>query len=608
MTVKRIIALVIALVLFVCSVVSITAVEPESAKLKIIDISVWNPSINWSVASKEIDGVIARIGYRGSQYRNNLVEDTMFYSHVQGAQQNNLPFGVYFYSYAYTEAEAREEANWVISKLKAYNLKPDLPIYIDVEAPEVQSNMLTNRQRTDIVLAFCKTMKDNGYYAGVYSNKYWLTELLYPSEFSDYTVWAAQYYSYCTYTGKYDMWQYTDSGTINGISGAVDVSECYRNFSPFIKKYGYNGYTGSETPVVETKDYSKRGTYKANADLTVRAGAGDSYSSLGTLPKGSEVYVDYAVNGWGVIPYSNSTGWIKLSSSAVRSSKYITTQSGIGYYKITTDVLNVREGPSVENTKVSELHNGDTVFISGLRDGWGYFYSAGTKRWISLDYASFYGTVCFETGVTDKYIQPIRIKTGTSSTLPAWNITVSDKKFSGWATASGGAVKYADKASLTMGNANVVLYAAFNQNVTGSYSFKTKPRQTTSDGMAVIGDELLKESGFMNKYITLSGGCTYKMAIATGSVVGTGSTVSFTSAGKEIGKITVVVSGDCNGDGVCDGIDLADALNISQGSKSKMTYTAAQKKAADVNLDGKVDSTDINLIQKTAFGIADLPV
>ncbi len=391
MKIKKILSAFTALILIVCSVVSISAVEPNSANLKVIDVSQWQGDINWRVTAGVIDGVIVRIGYRGSQYRNNIVEDPKFKENIEGITANNVHFGVYFYSYAYTEAEAAEEANWVINTLKKYNCKPDFPVYIDVEEPEAQT-LLTTRERTDVVHSFVKTMQAAGYYAGVYANKYWMTELLYSSEFSDYPIWLAQYNSTCTYEGKYDMWQYSNKGSVSGINGNVDMSKCYRDYPTFIKEYGYNGFTGNETPP-----------------------AGGKY-----------------------------------------------------------------------------------------------------------------------------------------------------------------------------------------------YSYKAIPRQA-ADGMTVVGGELLTESGFMSEYISLASGVSYKMTAASGKYIGTGSEISFISGGNSVEKLIIVVSGDCNGDGVCDGIDLADALNISSGSACKITYTAAQKKAADINLDGKVDSSDINAIKKSAFGTADLP-
>ena len=600
MSVKRIISALAAAVMILCSVVSISAVEPEPAKLKIIDISMWSNQINWSLASGEIDGAIARIGYRGSENRTSLAEDPLFYSHMSGAKQYSVPFGVYFYSLALNKDEAVEEAEWVIDKLKEYSCKPDMPIYIDIEDTTVQKN-LTNRERTDVALAFCKTMADNGYYAGVYANKYWLSTLVYAQELEKYPIWVAEYFNTCTYTGEYGMWQYSDSGDISGITGSVDMNECYCDYPSFIKKSGYNGY-GSGGTVTEDKDYSKQGTYKTSAVFNVRSGPSDSGSLLGTLPSGSEIYIEYATNGWGAISYSNRTGWIKLGSSVSKSSKYISTQQSVGYYTVNTDVLNVRSGAGTENAKVSELRYSDTVFINGTQNGWGWFYGGNSKQWISLDYAVFYGTVSFETGISGKYIEPLKIKTGGSAKLPKWNFA---EPFGGWAVSSGGAVKYSDEATVSMDKSNVVLYAVGKSSSDTGFSFIKKPRQS-ENGTAVISEEGLSEAEFIKTYISL-GGCSYTAKPSAASVIGTGSEITFTQNGKPAGSLTVIVSGDCNGDGACDGIDLADALNISQGSKSTVSYSASQKKAADVNLDGKVDSTDINLIKKAAFGSADLP-
>lgn len=605
MSVKRILSAFAATAIVLCSLVSVStnAAEPEPAKKTVIDISTYNESVNWSVASKNIGGIIARIGYRGSVYRDRIVEDNMFYSHVSGALQYGVPFGVYFYSLALTQAEAVEEAEWVIARLKYYGFKPDMPVYIDVEE-RVQEETLTNRQRTDIILAFCNTMKDNGYYAGLYSNRYWLTNLLYPSEFDDYPVWVADYTGSCKYYGKYGMWQYTSTGVIDGIYGETDVSECYFDYPTFIKKYGYNGFTGIDEPPADSKDYSKRGTYKLSAAAEVRTGASDAYASLGTIENGAEVYVDYAAGSWGIIPFGTGTGWIKLGSSASRTSKYMTTQKNVGYYVVNTEVLNVRQGPSADTAWLSEMYYGNTVFISGVQGNWGWFYAQGGKRWICLDYAVFNGTVSFETNVSGKYIQPVRYSTGNSITLPKWNISMSDKIFSGWALTSGGEVKYADGASFAVGDSNAVLYAVCNSK--NAYKFASKPKQA-ENGMAVFGGEGMSEADFMKKYISVSPDYAYKMKPFTGTFIGTGSEITFSLNGKDKDRLTVVIPGDCNGDGICDSLDLADALNISQGAKCPLTYSAAQKKAADVNLDGKADSADIALIKNAAFGTADLP-
>ena len=82
---KRIISVLLFVVLVFCTAGVGTAASPDKANLTIADISKWNISINWQKTAKNIDGIIARIGYRGSVYRDNLVEDPMFASHFSGA-------------------------------------------------------------------------------------------------------------------------------------------------------------------------------------------------------------------------------------------------------------------------------------------------------------------------------------------------------------------------------------------------------------------------------------------------------------------------------------------------------------------------------------------
>lgn len=602
MSIKKLLSATVAVMIILCTVVSITAAEPSSAKLKVIDVSKWNTTIDWNTVSKSVDGVIARIGYRSSTTKR-LFEDELFCSHLSGAKQYSIPVGVYFYSLATNETEAKEEAQWVIDKLESYNCKLEMPIYIDLEDSYLQTNLNT-RQRTDVALAFCKIMKEKGYYAGVYANTYWLQTMLYDHELSSYPLWVAQYGESCTYTGKYGMWQYTETGKIDGVTGNVDISECYYDYPAFIKKYGYNSFTGSEDPSANDNDYSKSGMYKTLLATDVRSWASDKSSVVDKLPVGSEVYVNYAYDGWGAIPYGNSMGWIKLGLTTNKTDDHMSQKSGIGYYVINADTLNVREGPATTYTAVTQLHYADTVFIYGVQDNWGWFYGNGTKCWISLGYADFYPTISFETGVSGKTIEPITAKKGSNVKLPKWNITQSEKTFSGWATSEGGAAVYADEAEFTVGGTNMVLYAV--NSVSGAYAFDKKPR-SNENGKFIVGEERMSETDFMNKYFTLSKGTSYDLKLNKGSFVGTGSQLTLTAGGKVADRFTIIVSGDCNGDGICDSLDLADALSISRGSQSAASYTEFQKKAADVNLDGKVDSSDIKIIKDVASGTADMP-
>lgn len=194
-----------------------------------IDVSKWQGKIDWkAVANAGVEFAIIRVGYRGSQ-NGVIYEDSRFKENIAGATAAGIKVGVYFFSQAITEAEAVEEASMALSYVSGYNLS--FPIYIDTEMLSGgRANSLSRRARTDVVKAFCKTVQNAGYKPGVYANTYWFRDNLYSSELESYSIWVARYNDTLGYAGKYDMWQYTDSGKINGIKEYVDMNTCYRAY------------------------------------------------------------------------------------------------------------------------------------------------------------------------------------------------------------------------------------------------------------------------------------------------------------------------------------------------------------------------------------------
>lgn len=192
-----------------------------------IDISKYQPDIIWeSVKKSGIEYVIIRCGYRGAA-TGSLIQDPYFTSHIKGAQSVGLKVGIYFFSTAMNETEAVEEAS-MCAMLCSGN-KISYPIFIDVESSNRAGyNSLTVEERTDNIRAFCKTIKSAGYVPGVYANKTWLTTKIDADKLSEYKIWLAQYNpSGPTYEGRYDLWQYTSKGSINGIKGNVDMDKSY---------------------------------------------------------------------------------------------------------------------------------------------------------------------------------------------------------------------------------------------------------------------------------------------------------------------------------------------------------------------------------------------
>lgn len=192
-----------------------------------IDVSKYQPSINWAaVKASGVDYAIIRCGYRGSS-TGVLIEDPYFKSHIKGAKAAGLKVGVYFFTTALTEAEAVEEASMCAYLCNGYGL--DFPIFMDCESsPRPGYNGMSAGQRTAVIKAFCNTIRSAGYTPGVYANKTWFTSYIHAGELSGYKIWLAQYNAAGpTYSGRYDMWQYTSKGSVNGISGYVDMNKCY---------------------------------------------------------------------------------------------------------------------------------------------------------------------------------------------------------------------------------------------------------------------------------------------------------------------------------------------------------------------------------------------
>lgn len=604
MKLKRIICIIFVFVLTLCSFGLSYAAQPDKAILKVADISKWNKSINWSVTAEKLDAVIMRIGYRGNTYRN-IVEDELFVTHYNNAISYNLPVGVYFYSCARTVEESVEEANWVIQKIEEYSCSLEMPVYIDMEDTYVQDN-LSDRLRTDIALAFCKTMKDNGFYAGVYANKYWLTELIKSEELYDYTIWVAQYNNTCTYAGNYDMWQYTETGKIDGIDGFVDLNVCYCDFPKFIREYGYNNLSGEAPPPVEV-DASALGTYKITADsMNVRSGPGVSNSVLGTIPTGREVYIHTAKDSWGAFQFGDTIGWISLNSAyEAKLSNHITTSEGIGYYRVDTAVLNSRSGPSTEYDIINKFNSGDRLFISELEGNWGcYYYGYSKKGWVCLDYAKFIGTVSYDSATAQSGRMPTQeIEIDKSASLYKCSYSLPGQNFLGWSKVKGKNVDYTDGATIKMGNSNVVLYAVFSDKESESFSLENGA--TVYENIIRIPNGAISSSKFIDKYISLKDGATAKVKCLLSDVAGTGSTVSITCNGVTADYI-ISVRGDSNGDGECDALDLADAIEIAQKSKPQTAFNLAQLFALDVDSSDYIDEKDISVIKPVAFGLSDL--
>lgn len=194
-----------------------------------IDVSKWNGSIDWNaVRNSGVSYVIIRCGYRGSS-TGALIEDPKFVSNIKGAKAAGLKVGVYFFTQAVNEVEAVEEASMVLNLVKGYGL--NYPVFLDVEASGGRGDSINASTRTAVCKAFCATIQNSGYSAGIYANKTWLTSYINTGSLTGYKIWLAQYAAAPSYTAtRYDMWQYSSKGRVSGISGNVDMNISYLNY------------------------------------------------------------------------------------------------------------------------------------------------------------------------------------------------------------------------------------------------------------------------------------------------------------------------------------------------------------------------------------------
>lgn len=184
-----------------------------------IDVSDHQGSIDWAaVAEQGVKYAIIRVGYRG--YTAGSIEaDENFLSNITGARAAGLDVGVYFYSQAVNEAEGKEEAEYVIEKIK--DLGVNGPIVFDtelVEGDDGRANSLTRDERTKVARSFCDTVKNAGYEPMIYANTNWLLFRVNLDELSDVPIWYAYYGEYPILPYKFAIWQYSSEGSFTGVS------------------------------------------------------------------------------------------------------------------------------------------------------------------------------------------------------------------------------------------------------------------------------------------------------------------------------------------------------------------------------------------------------
>lgn len=194
-----------------------------------IDVSYYQGQIDWqAVAASGVRFAIIRAGYRGYT-EGQLFTDEQFYANIEGARENGLDVGVYFFSQALTAEEAQQEAEYVLDILSGYELQ--LPVFFDwepVDTEDSRTQTYETQTLTDCARAFCTAIEQGGYEAGVYFFRY-LGYYSYDLEaLSDWDFWAAALGQYPDFHYAHTFWQYSITGTVPGIEGSTDLNLWFR--------------------------------------------------------------------------------------------------------------------------------------------------------------------------------------------------------------------------------------------------------------------------------------------------------------------------------------------------------------------------------------------
>lgn len=369
-----------------------------------IDVARYQGTIDWSrVGTSSVDFAMVRLGYR-SQKDGMIVEDPNARYNMQEAQKHDIQLGGYFFSTAVNEAEAVEEANWVADLVSQYSIT--YPIAYDCEGyndAESRQSHLTVQERTDIAIAFMKTIEKKGYEAMFYAskntmeqNKEWEVNRIE----KDYKIWVAQYpekpypiTEASSYSGKHHMWQYTTNGVVPGISQNVDMNVAYFGYA------GINEPMSKEPPeevepnveaMMDFKEVEEIVTAKSETNLRDIPSQDTDSNIMYTLKNGEEATrIAISSSGWSKVVF-NGNVYYAVSSYLTTDMNYTaqpvyeeeTEDDGVQTRfvavneKVTAkEEVNLRTLPSVEHPDckvITLLKNGTIVTRTGINEelGW----------------------------------------------------------------------------------------------------------------------------------------------------------------------------------------------------------------------------------------------
>lgn len=202
-----------------------------------LDLSYHDKSVDWDqLAASGVEFVMLRCGYRGYT-EGGLIKDEKFDEYAAEANRVGIKLGVYFFTQSITVEEAEKEADFVLDLIKDYDIS--YPVALDseqIEDPEARTNTaeISDDLRSEMAIAFCERIKEEGYYPMIYASENWMRRNMNLEMLNEYDFWAAQYQPQNDFLYDFTIWQYTDSGAVPGVSGAVDLDISMIDYSEFV--------------------------------------------------------------------------------------------------------------------------------------------------------------------------------------------------------------------------------------------------------------------------------------------------------------------------------------------------------------------------------------
>lgn len=371
-----------------------------------IDVSWWQAKnkkttlLDWEKAHNDgIDFAFVRVGSRDSS-NGSIYEDTSADSHIQAALDNDINVGLYIFSQALTEKEAKEEANFVLKQIDKYDWDVTLPIVIDREKGSynrLTAGKLSKAKETAVCQAFADTITNEGYQASVYASYSWIKSYINTDDLEDCGIWIARYNNTTTSNSKsgtayedvpydYDFWQYSSTSKVDGYRGNLDTNFWYKDTS--IKTTGLKATAESATGPITLSwskaadDVSGYRVYRYDADQ-------DKYVYLKSTR--SRKYADEDVTSGKTYQYKVRCYW---------------TIGGTNYYGNDSSVISVTTPPA-KVTEVDTETRSSTYLtlnwkkVSGASGYRIYKYNTSSKSYEKVTTISKGSTVSYKiTGLT----------------------------------------------------------------------------------------------------------------------------------------------------------------------------------------------------------------